>query len=70
MTKLSYSRYGNCNAECLLFVHGIMMNKHVWTRQISYFKEKYQVLAIDLYGFGESEGEFRDSNYEAIITFS
>ena len=38
----------------LLFVHGWCINKNYWLDQHFYFSKKYDVIAIDLPGFGES----------------
>ena len=38
----------------LLFVHGWCINKNYWLDQHFYFSKKYNVIAIDLPGFGES----------------
>ena len=63
MAKLSYVDRGT-GKEVILFIHGIMMSKEVWVEQLEYFEKYYRVLAVDLYGFGASKGEFRDSNFE------
>src|SRR5436190_4673995 len=38
----------------LLFVHGWCINKSYWLSQVSYFKNRYRVVTMDLPGFGES----------------
>jgi pimeloyl-ACP methyl ester carboxylesterase len=38
----------------LLFVHGWCINKTYWNDQVSYFKDHYRVVTIDLPGFGQS----------------
>jgi pimeloyl-ACP methyl ester carboxylesterase len=38
----------------LLFVHGWCLNRSYWADQVSYFRDRYRVIAIDLPGFGES----------------
>ena len=50
--------------KTLLLVHGVMMSKEVWSKQIEFFSKKYRVIALDLYGFGESTGPERDCKYE------
>ena len=63
MAKLAYTKKG-AGKEAILFIHGIMASKEVWKDQLEYFEKKYQIIAIDLYGFGASKGEFRDSSFE------
>lgn len=41
-------------APGLVFVHGWSCDRTYWSRQMGYFAERYQVLAIDLEGHGES----------------
>ena len=60
---IAYTDSGH-GEHVLLFIHGIMMSRAVWQEQVAYFSTKYRVLAVDLYGFGESTGEFRDSSFE------
>ncbi|MCB0620614.1 MAG: alpha/beta hydrolase, partial [Saprospiraceae bacterium] len=38
----------------LLFIHGWNINKEYWQAQIDHFCPRYQVVAIDLPGFGKS----------------
>jgi len=38
----------------LVFVHGWCCDRSYWKEQLSYFAEKYKVVAIDLAGHGES----------------
>lgn len=57
-TPISYNLYGNGPAT-LLFVHGSFIDQRYWKEQVSFFKEKYKVLTMDLAGHGES-GTNRD----------
>jgi pimeloyl-ACP methyl ester carboxylesterase len=38
----------------LVFVHGWTCDRSYWGRQIGHFARKYQVVAVDLAGHGES----------------
>jgi len=38
----------------LIFVHGWANNKSIWDAQVAHFSKKYNVITIDLAGFGES----------------
>lgn len=38
----------------LVFIHGVGLNHQVWQPQIDFFAERYQVLAYDMLGHGES----------------
>ncbi|MGH2554689.1 MAG: alpha/beta fold hydrolase [Actinomycetota bacterium] len=41
-------------APALIFVHGWSCDRSYWSHQVSYFAGRYQVVAIDLGGHGES----------------
>jgi pimeloyl-ACP methyl ester carboxylesterase len=45
---------GRAGGPAVVLVHGWAGNRTVWARQIEYLAEKYQVVAIDLGGHGES----------------
>ncbi|RLD26406.1 MAG: hypothetical protein DRI75_11780 [Bacteroidetes bacterium] len=38
----------------IIFVHGWANNKSIWDAQVTHFSKKYNVITIDLAGFGES----------------
>lgn len=38
----------------LLLIHGWCLNKSYWSDQVTYFKDRYRVVAVDLPGFGQS----------------
>ncbi|MEM1138759.1 MAG: alpha/beta fold hydrolase [Pseudomonadota bacterium] len=67
---MNVSRHGlsfedtETGTKALVFVHGIMMSKAVWHEQVAHFSSRYRVITLDLYGFGDSTGDFRDSSYE------
>ncbi|SEJ85096.1 Pimeloyl-ACP methyl ester carboxylesterase [Dyadobacter sp. SG02] len=52
-TPISYNVYGSGPAT-LLFVHGSFIDQTYWKEQVSFFKEKYKVVTMDLAGHGES----------------
>ena len=50
----------------LLFIHGAFINKEYWNEQLTYFSEKYRVIAIDIAGHGNSShnrNEWTIKNY-------
>ena len=51
--NISFDKQG-AGKPTIFFVHGWSNNRSVWDSQIAYFSEKYQVVAVDLPGFGES----------------
>lgn len=56
---IDYNQCGNGDTT-LLYVHGWCINKEYWSEQAKYFCDRYNVVAIDLPGFGKS-GKNRDS---------
>ena len=42
------------DSEWIVFLHGFGGNSKMWSRQIRYFKNKYNLLVIDLPGHGKS----------------
>lgn len=52
-TKVSYALYGK--GKTILFIHGFGECSKIWHNQISYLKNKFQILTIDLPGSGNSE---------------
>jgi len=52
-TPISYNTCGSGPAT-LLFVHGSFIDQTYWKEQVSFFKEKYHVVTMDLAGHGES----------------
>lgn len=52
-TPISYNVYGSGPAT-LLFVHGSFIDQSYWKEQVSFFKEKYKVVTMDLAGHGGS----------------
>ena len=56
--EISYTQCGNADTT-LLFIHGWGINKGYWENQVKYFCDRYNVVTMDLPGFGES-GKNRD----------
>lgn len=50
---LAYTLSGKGDTT-LLFIHGWCINQTYWNQQVEYFSPRYQVLTIDLPGFGLS----------------
>jgi len=51
--KISYTNQGK-GEPAIIFVHGWANNRSIWDGQVSHFSKKYQAIAVDLAGFGES----------------
>jgi pimeloyl-ACP methyl ester carboxylesterase len=51
--EISFDRRGE-GKPTLIFVHGWANNRSVWDAQIAHFSRKYEVINVDLPGFGES----------------
>ena len=52
--KLHYQEHGS-GAETIVFVHGLLMNHHMFNAQVEAFKANYRCIAFDLRGQGQSE---------------
>lgn len=52
-TRLAYTRKGS--GEPLLLIHGIGHRRQAWDPVLDRLAESYDVIAVDLAGFGESE---------------
>ncbi len=51
--RLFYARSGN--GRSLLFVHGNPGTHRLWQHQLDYFQERYDVVAVDMRGYGQSD---------------
>lgn len=51
--KISFVNQGS-GEPAIVFIHGWSNNKSIWEGQLSQFSKKYQTVALDLAGFGES----------------
>jgi pimeloyl-ACP methyl ester carboxylesterase len=54
--KIAYEMGGK-GEPTLVFIHGWCCDRTYWSHQFDYFAKKYRVLAIDLAGHGESNGD-------------
>jgi len=52
-----YNEYGS-GEICLLFIHGLGGNHTLWKHQIDYFRNRYKVISVDLFGHGGSSKAF------------
>jgi len=62
--RLSFDNVGNGDTTIIL-VHGWANVRSIWDDQVSHFSEKYQVIAVDLPGFGESGNNRREWTIQA-----
>ena len=53
--QISYHLIGNDNKETLLMLHPAFADHQIFTQQVEYFKEYYQILLIDMPGHGLSQ---------------
>ncbi len=64
---IHYSIEGKGN-HALVFVHGWSCDQTYWEKQISYFKDRYKVVTIDLGGHGKSGTNRNDWTMDAFAT--
>ena len=50
--NVSYSSIGK--GDAIVFLHGFLGNRRVWTPFVNYFKRNYQVITMDLPGHGNT----------------
>jgi pimeloyl-ACP methyl ester carboxylesterase len=62
--KIAFNKQGS-GKPAVLFIHGWSNNKSIWDAQVYYFSKKYESVAIDLAGFGESGNNRKDWTIEA-----
>lgn len=54
-SHLVYTALGDPACPPILFVHGLMSHRGVWTRTMQHLQDRYYCIAMDLLGFGESD---------------
>lgn len=52
--NLHYQEHGS-GEQTILFIHGLLMNHHMFDAQLEVFKAQYRCIAFDLRGQGKSE---------------
>lgn len=70
---LAYEEYGN-GENTLVFLHGLGSTGEVWKNQVDQYQEKYNIICVDLLGFGRSSKELKpedalNSNVEVLSKF-
>jgi pimeloyl-ACP methyl ester carboxylesterase len=60
--SIHYYQGGPADAETILMIHGFGANKDNWVRFAKFFTKRYQVIALDLPGFGDSSKP--DASYD------
>src|SRR3984957_16843505 len=53
--RISYTEAGS--GPVALFVHGVVLNKHVWRRQLTGLSDARRCIAVDLLAHGDTEIE-------------
>src|SRR6202030_2184396 len=51
--RISYTEAGS--GPVTLFVHGVVLNKHVWRRQLAGLSDIRRCIAVDLLAHGDTE---------------
>jgi pimeloyl-ACP methyl ester carboxylesterase len=62
--------YTDSNADWVVFIHGAGGSSAIWYKQIKTFKDRFNVLLVDLRGHGRSYNKFtgRDYSFESIAS--
>ena len=53
-SPIAYYISGREHNEWILLIHAAFVNHNMFKKQIEYFKNKYNVLAVDIIGHGQS----------------
>src|ERR1700730_9043227 len=53
--RISYASAGS--GSVVLFVHGVVLNKHLWRRQVAGLSDVRRCIAVDLLAHGDTEIE-------------
>src|SRR6202051_1770147 len=61
--RISYAEAGS--GPVALFVHGVVLNKHVWRRQLTGLSDTRRCIAVDLLAHGDTE---IDPNQDVSVT--
>src|SRR3984893_2367875 len=61
--RISYAEAGS--GPVTLFVHGVVLNKHVWRRQLAGLSDIRRCIAVDLLAHGDTE---IDPNQDVSVT--
>src|SRR5260370_16733196 len=61
--RISYTEAGS--GPVALFVHGVVLNKHVWRRQLTGLSDTRRCIAVDLLAHGDTE---IDPNQDVSVT--
>ncbi len=62
--KIHYMSAGDVDNETIIFLHGFPEFWYAWRKQVSYFSDKYHVVAPDLRGYNKSLKPKRVKNYK------
>lgn len=52
---ISFDYIDNHKAQTIVFVHGFTQNRDIFNKQIKFFKNKYNLIILDLRGHGKSK---------------
>jgi pimeloyl-ACP methyl ester carboxylesterase len=72
--RIAYRETGNPGAPAALYVHGVIVNGHLWRHQLTAFQDTRHNIAVDLLGHGYSrarpgQGVTFEDQAEAIAGF-
>ena len=54
-SPITYFISGTEHTEWVLFIHAAFVNHNMFKTQFEYFQNKYNILAIDIIGHGQSQ---------------
>ncbi len=63
-SPIAYYISGKEHREWILFIHAAFVNHNMFKAQFEYFKDKYNILAVDILGHGESTKTHKGDSIE------
>lgn len=68
-SPIVYYISNNNNSEWILFLHAAFVDHQMFQTQFDYFENKYNIIAVDIIGHGQSTNTKKDDNIDKMSTW-